>query len=75
MMNNNMENKNTQQHIDGHNVQSIKSREPDPKTKFQSRLNALLTDAVGKLESLAKEVLPKEELEKLSSKNEATKED
>lgn len=42
----------------------------DPKIKFQSKLNAILTDVVSNLESLAKEVLPKEEVDKLNKKNE-----
>jgi hypothetical protein len=41
----------------------------DPKTKFQSKLNTLLSDTVSKLESLANEVLPKKELDKLNKKS------
>jgi hypothetical protein len=42
---------------------------PIPKTKFQTNLKALLTDAVRNLKNLAKDVQPKEELEILSLKN------
>ncbi len=42
----------------------------DPKTKFQAKLNTILSGVVSKLESLAKEVLPKEELDKINKNNE-----